>query len=341
MAANVQPDVTAASVLGSISRARAGQVSWSGLAIRQRLAHLRRMRNAIALNPRPLLEAIRLSRSGRNESEVLVSEVLPFLDATKFLETKAEKLLRTVRVDNATRPLWLRGVELEIHREPVGVVLIIAPSNYPFFLPGVQLVQALAAGNAALIKPGAGTSPAMLALHRYADAAGFPPNLVTVLDESPAAAMDAIAAGVDKVWLTGSARTGRTIAKLASETLTPMVCELSGCDAAILLPGGDPELAARAVTFGLALNNSQTCMRPHRLLVHRSLESAFRRELLERLSELRIPLKAETGARLRKLLQDAQRSGKAVITCVVQVHSLLSAFECAYGQDGRKDVCIP
>lgn len=309
MAAHVQAGTGADLVRGALSRARAAQSAWRALSARQRLSHLRRMRNSIAQNPQPLLEAIRLTRSGRPDSELLVSEVLPFLDAIRFLELKAEKLLRPVRAENATRPIWLTGMNLEVHREPLGVVLIIAPSNYPLFLPGVQLVQALAAGNAALVKPGIGASPAMLALENCAIAAGIPLSLITILDESPETASDAIIAGVDKIWLTGSATTGRKVAKLASETLTPLVCELSGCDAVILLPGVDPALAARAIAFGLRLNNSQTCMRPHRVLVHKSLEVTLMQELKSRLSELKIGASQATAERLQMLVQDARRQG--------------------------------
>jgi acyl-CoA reductase-like NAD-dependent aldehyde dehydrogenase len=299
----------AAEVRALLSRARIAQHSWRDVSVRERLSRLRGMRHTIANNPQPLLEAIRLTRSGRPDAELLASEVLPFLDAIKFLEANAEKLLRPNQPDDVRRPFWLRGVHLEFRREPIGVVLIVAPSNYPLFLPGVQLVQALAAGNAALLKPGAGASPAMLTLREYAASAGISPELVVLLDESPDTAADVIAAGVDKIWLTGSARTGRAVAKLAAETLTPLVSELSGCDAVILLPGADAVLAARAITFGLSLNNSQTCMRPHRVLVHESLEANFRQALQKRLSAIRVPIRRNTITQLQSLVQEALHRG--------------------------------
>lgn len=313
MAVNLQmPTCAERSVTGVrqvISQARAAQREWKTLPLHERLLRLQCLRNRIAQNPQPLLEAIRLTRSGRPDSELLVSEVLPFLDAIKFLEDEAEKVLRPVRADNTTRPLWLKSVQLEVHREPFGVVLIIAPSNYPLFLPGVQMVQALAAGNAVLIKPGAAASPAMLVLQNYATAAAFPQDLIAILDESPETASDVIIAGVDKIWVTGSAGTGGKVAKLASHSLTPVVCELSGCDAVILLPGADPVLAARAIAFGLNLNDSQTCMRPHRVLVHRNLEVAFLNEVSARLSGLNVRVNSNVATRLQDLVQDACRGG--------------------------------
>ena len=81
-------------------------------------------------------------------------EVLPLADACRFLERQATRLLAPVRLRH--RPLWMCGVAAEVQRQPWGVVLIIAPSNYPLLLPGVQLVQALVTGNAVLLKPGVG-----------------------------------------------------------------------------------------------------------------------------------------------------------------------------------------
>ena len=309
----------------SISHSRREQASWRTIAVRERLTRLHRLRNHIALDPRALLEAIRLTRSRCADAQILVSEILPFLDAIRFLESESEKLLRPSKADHSARPFWLSGVELEVHREPFGVVLIVAPSNYPLFLPGVQIIQALVAGNAVWVKPGEGASPAMFALRKYAVEAGIPGGLVTILDESPQTAMEAIIAGVDKIWLTGAARTGRAVAKLASAKLTPLVCELSGCDAVILLPGADAALAARAITFGLQLNEARTCMRPHRVLAHQSLEAEFRHELLSRLSSIKVRISSEAAIRLQALLQDARGRG-AVHLYGVQDDQTISPF---------------
>jgi acyl-CoA reductase-like NAD-dependent aldehyde dehydrogenase len=309
VAAQLQHPTVKLNGAGVISHARAAQDNWRSISIRERLSYLRRIRNSIAHNPRPLVEAVRLTRNRCPDSEILVSEVLPFLDAIKFLEREAQVLLRRSHPAEAGRPFWLSGIELEIDREPVGVALIIAASNYPLFLPGVQLVQALAAGNAVLIKPGSGASPAMLSLRAYFISAGLPPELVTVVDESAETAKDLIVAGADKIWLTGSAGTGRAVAQIAAATLTPLVCELSGCGTGVVLPEADAALAARAVAFGLELNQSQTCMRPHRLLVHHSLEADFTRELLSRLSSVRISLKVELADELQMLVNNARCHG--------------------------------
>ena len=109
------------------------------------------------------------------------------------------------------RPLWLVGSKVELRREPRGVVLVIGPSNYPLLLPGVQVLQALVAGNAVLLKPGAGAGPAAQVVADQLAAAGLPDGLLQVLGEEVAQATSAMAHGVDLVLLTGSLATGRAV----------------------------------------------------------------------------------------------------------------------------------
>jgi acyl-CoA reductase-like NAD-dependent aldehyde dehydrogenase len=146
----------------------------------------------------------------RSVADTLVSEVLPLVEACRFLEREARWILAPQRLSSHTRPFWLRRVTAETSREPLGVVLIIAPANYPLFLPGVQALQALAAGNAVLWKP----APAAWQRPRpCASAGGQRPR------SRIAATAGRIArgwprchrSGVDKVFLTGSAATGTAV----------------------------------------------------------------------------------------------------------------------------------
>jgi acyl-CoA reductase-like NAD-dependent aldehyde dehydrogenase len=193
------------------------------------------------------------------------------------------------------------------------VVLIIGPANYPLFLPGVQVLQALAAGNAVLWKPAPGGMAAAEALREILVGCGLDPALLQLLEESPEAAEDAIAAGVDKVFLTGSAATGTAVLHQLALRLTPAVMELSGCDAVFVLPGADLERTVDALTFGLRLNGSATCMAPRRLFLvggHPGLLPA----LLDRLKDLPpIPLPGRIRMHLADLLEDARRLGGAVL----------------------------
>lgn len=264
--------------------ARRAQRAWADCPLHERLRVLRRFRHQAARQAEILAQASARGRS-RPLAETLTAEVLPLLDACRFLERRAGTILAPRRTGWRGRPLWLTGTAAEVRREPWGVVLIIGPGNYPLLLPGVQTLQALAAGNSVVLKPGSGGRPAAQALADLLQRAGLDPALCPVLEDSPAAADAALRAGVDKVLLTGSVSTGRTVLGRLAETLTPAAVELSGVDAALVRADADPDLAARAVAFGLRLNAGATCIAPRRLVVHRALTEAFREKLRAALAD--------------------------------------------------------
>ena len=199
-------------------------------------------------------------------AETLAGELIPLADACKFLENEAERILAPRRISNRRRPLWLGRVSVALQREPFGTVLIVGAANYPLFLPGVQALQALVAGNSVLIKPGRGASAAAQALVNTFCGAGLDPSLVQVLPEDVAWVASAVEAGVDKVVLTGSAETGCRVQSLLATSLTPATMELSGCDAVFVLESADLDRVARCLAFGLRFNGSATCIAPRACL---------------------------------------------------------------------------
>ena len=318
-------------VARAMTFARSAQVRWARTPMVRRLELIRELRRLIAENAASLSEASASARQ-RPAVESLLAEVLPVAEGCRFLERKAEKILAPRRLGRRGLPLWLMGVDSEIHRDPLGVVLIIGPGNYPLLLPGLQVIQTLVAGNAVLLKPGVGGTAAAQALCELIVRAGFDPQLVTLLPETSAAARIAIEARPDKVIFTGSAATGEIIlGQLASE-LIPATMELSGCDAVIICDDADMNLVVKALTFGLKINDGATCMAPKRVFISASRVT----ELEGRLAELRssrreeaLTEKAESGKRkaeidqslltsaatskLRPLLDDALALGAHII----------------------------
>ncbi len=263
-----------------VAAARRAQSAWGATPIRERLRAIRRLRHAVVGQCRELAEAAGRP-SVRNAAEALVAEVVPLADACRFLERRAARLLRPRRLGIGGRPPWLWGVRAEVRREPAGVILVLGPSNYPLMLPGVQAIQALAAGNAVLWKPGAGGRSAARALARLMARSGIDPDLCAVLPESEDAAREAIAAGVDRVILTGSSASGRAVLEGLASRLVPATMELSGCDAALVLDDADLDLVTRALAFALRFNGGATCLAPHRVFVTRGRASALARRLPE------------------------------------------------------------
>jgi acyl-CoA reductase-like NAD-dependent aldehyde dehydrogenase len=250
----------------------------------------------------------------RTEADTLTAEILPLAEAAHYLEKAAEKLLAPTRIGKGGRPFWLKDVEIETYRDPLGVVLIIGSSNYPLFLPGAQALQAVVAGNAAIIKPGSGGAPVAAALTELMLEAGFPQDLVIALDENPDTARAAIAAGVDKIVLTGSESSGKAVLQQAAQTITPAVVELSGCDAMFVLPDADVKRAVDALAFGLKFNGSATCIAPRRVFVHTSVAEKFGRLLADTVRDLPpIPVKPATASFLAELLDDAIAKGASTL----------------------------
>ena len=290
-------------------QARAAQPGWWAAGLPARLRVVRRLRTLLATDAAALASTV----AHRPPADTLVAELLPLIEACAYLLRAAPRLLATRRLRRG-RPAWLWGVQAELRREPVGTVLVLAPGNYPLLLPGVQAVQALCAGNAVCVKPAPGLAAPMLALGALLRRAGLPENLFQVLDDSAEAGARAMGAGYDKVVLTGSAATGQHVLGAAARTLTPVVAELSGSDAVFVLPGADLAQVARALSYGLRLNGSATCIAPRRVFVPAHLTAPLEAALCAALQGLPpAPVPGAVTARLSTLLDEAASAGARVL----------------------------
>jgi aldehyde dehydrogenase (NAD+) len=249
----------------------------------------------------------------RSRADTLVAEALPLLAACKFLEKEASRILQSRRLGLRGRPIWLGGVASSVERVPLGKVLVIGPANYPLFLPGVQVLQALAAGNTVIWKPGLGGRAVAEVVHDALRQVGLPAGVLRVTGESVAEGVEAMRRGVDKVFFTGSSAGGRAVLRAAAETVTPVVVELSGCDAVVVLPSADSDRVLAALEFGMRLNGSATCMAPRRLMLvgddHEALISALR----TRFAEMEGVLVGEgVRGQLQALVEEAAAKGARV-----------------------------
>ena len=309
--------------------------SWGALPLAARLAVLRRARVLMATQAERFADAMPRELQ-RSRADTLVAEVLPLLAAIRFLERDAEKVLATRRLGVTGRPIWLGRVTSEVERVPLGRILVIAVSNYPLLLPGVQVVQALAAGNAVIWKPGRGGGAVAALFAQTMREAGLPEGVLAVTDESVAAGQAAIDAGIEKIFFTGSAAAGKEVLHRAAERVVPCVVELSGADAAIILPSAPLAYAVRAIGFGLRLNGSSTCMAPRRVVLvdatpdrRMALIEALWTEV-QSIGTVRVP---EAQARLaEQLLQEAKEQGATVLGGMIDA---VGRFEPALVLDGQ------
>ncbi len=217
----------------------------------------------------------------------------------------AASLARNTQGD-AHNALGPDTLALVVH-EPIGVVGMITPWNFPLLIISQKLPFALAAGNTAVIKPSESTSATTVMLGRLIREAGFPAGVVNIVTGDRVVG-SAIAEhpGIDMVSFTGSTGVGKSIAATAGRDLKKVELELGGKNPQIITANADFTAAVDAGVFGGYFNVGQCCNSGSRLIVHRSIADEFAAAVVERAQHMRVgdPLKSDTL--VGSLVNDAQ-----------------------------------
>lgn len=158
-----------------------------------------------------------------------------------------------------------------ITTEPYGVVLIIAPWNYPFLLCLQPLIDAISAGNCCVIKP-SGASTASFEILKKLIKEAFPLKFVTVIQDGEEENKKLLEQKFDFIFYTGGPRVGKLVMEQAGKQLTPVVLELGGKSPCIVEESADLNLTAKRIVFGKFLNSGQTCVAPDYVLVQESVK---------------------------------------------------------------------
>ena len=327
-----------APLAGLLRTAGGAGLAWRQTPLRERLRILSRARRLLASRASAVAATV---GDRRPLADTLTAEVLPLLAGVRFLERRAARLLAPRRLRGG-RPLWLFGVTAEIHREPCGVVLVLAPSNFPLFLPGAQIMQALAAGNAVCAKPAPGCAGPLQALAAILTEAGLPAGVLQVLDDSLTTGVAAASAAFDRILLTGSAETGRSVLAASAPRLTPATMELSGNDAVFVLPGADVEAVAAALAYGMRLNSGATCIAPRRVFLRADEAERLAPALLARIVPLRLsPPPPGVAARLERLVAEAIADGARLLHGPAETGAVILADARPEMRLLREDVFAP
>jgi acyl-CoA reductase-like NAD-dependent aldehyde dehydrogenase len=255
-------------------KCRKAQRAWAQVSVRERLSPVRTLRHLLADECQDVCAAVACD-VGKPFEETVAGELLPLAEACRFLGRQAQRLLRPRIVPRRHLPLWLWPQRDTVYRRPRGLVGIIGTWNYPLLLNGVQMIQALTAGNGVLWKPSELATSSARVLADLLLRAGYPSDLIHVLPATREAGQELADADVDHIVFTGSSTTGRRLAEHLGRRLVSSTLELSGCDALFVLEDADVDLAARAAWFGATLNRGQTCIASRRILVHHDLYPAF------------------------------------------------------------------
>ncbi|CCG01187.1 aldehyde dehydrogenase family protein [Blastococcus saxobsidens] len=268
---------------GAVAAARCAWPAWARTPVGEREARLAALRQVVLDRAEEIVSVV-AAGTGRHPADIAIAEVMHSAAHLDWLARHTARAL-TVR-----RPfVWpLVTKRAAIHHRPRGVAAVLAPWNYPFLLALLPTVTALAAGCTVVLKPSEHAPAAGALVARLAAEAGFPPGAVQVVQGGPEVGERLVGGDVDVVAVTGSAATGRRVAELAARRLTPVVAELGGKDAMIVLADADLRRAARAAAWGACFNAGQSCVSIERLYVVRSVHDQLVAELEAAFDELAV-----------------------------------------------------
>ena len=250
---------------GVLDLAREFQPAWEARPLAERLACVGRLRGLLVRHNGELTR-IACAELGKAPQEVLSADIMVLAEACRYLQRHARRLLAPRRVSWRDTPWIMFRSRVWVERKARGVVGIIGTWNYPYFLAGSQMLQALVAGNTVIFKPSELAVQCSALMIDLFHQAGFPPEALQALPSRREYGAHLASAAVDHLVFTGSLPVGRLVAKAATENMVPCTLELSGCDALVALDDADPELVARAAWFGAVINRGQTCVATRRVV---------------------------------------------------------------------------
>lgn len=311
-------------------RLRRGQLDWQRMGLTGRIAVLQDWQRIIGQH-RERLTAALVQDTGRLAISIL--EIDSFLQGIDRWCKLAPDLLQDVEKDTA-----IPFIRLQQTAAPYSLIGIISPWNFPLLLSTIDLIPALLAGCAAIVKPSEITPRFVQPLMQTIAAVPALREVLWYINGDGKTGAELIEQ-VDLVCFTGSVTTGRKVAEAAAKRFIPAFLELGGKDPAIVLPGADLEQATSALLWGSVVNTGQSCLSIERIYVAESIYAAFVEQLTEKAKRLKLafpdvdsgeigPVIAERQAAiLTEHLRDADEKG-AIARCGGQVETLQGGLWC-------------
>ncbi|MDX6272177.1 MAG: hypothetical protein QOD28_3400 [Acidobacteriota bacterium] len=298
------PVNSAEEVKRAVERARAAQGAWGALSYAERGRVVLRAR-ALVLDEMDAIAELISRESGKPSTEALMMELVPTLDLMQFFARRASRLLKPEKLNIGQ--YGLMGRSSRIVYKPLGVVGIISPWNFPWAIPVGEVVMALVAGNAVVLKPSELTPLVGLKIGEVFARAGLPEGLLSVVTGDGATGAALVEAGADKIMFTGSVATGRRVAEAAARKLIPCVLELGGKDPMIVFEDANLEAAAQAAVWGAFANAGQACASVERCYVHEQIAEQFTARVVELTGALRQDVGTREGADIGAMSSARQR----------------------------------
>jgi len=290
-------------VKAAVTKARAAQEKWGALGFSGRAKYLLKARKYLFANITKIAETITRD-NGKPLVESVTAEVYPIAEVTHYFAHNAAKLLAPRAQGIGIMGALRRSSVIEY--APHGVVGIISPWNYPFSIPASEVIMALMAGNAVVLKPSSVTPLVGQAIADMFDAAGLPEGVFQHVPGNSTTGEGLLAAGCDKMLFTGSVGVGKKIMARCSESLTPCVLELGGKDPMIVRADADVDVASSGAVWGAFTNCGQTCAAVERVYVHKDIFDKFVEAVVEKTNALTVGNGLDDGVDIGPLTTQSQ-----------------------------------
>ncbi|MEX2253511.1 MAG: aldehyde dehydrogenase family protein [Thermoleophilaceae bacterium] len=287
------PLTSGADVQAIVDDVASVQPFWAALPLGDRARYMRRTAQVVIDALDELGELISREQ-GKPRNEALTMELLSTVDALHWIADAGPGLLADERVGHP-QP-YLKHKRSHNSFEPLGVVGVISPWNYPWSIPFGEIAIALMAGNGVVLKPAPLTPLIGDRIQATFERAGLPPGLVRVIHGEAEPAQALVESSTAKIFFTGSVAVGRRVGVACAEQLKGSVLELGGKDPMLVLADADVPNAVAGALWGGFANAGQTCAGIERVYVQREIAERFVAGLVEGARSLRIgdPLSWET-----------------------------------------------
>ncbi|MCR9287604.1 aldehyde dehydrogenase family protein [Saprospiraceae bacterium] len=267
---NIPVETNTAEVERIFNLQKANQFKVANTTARERIAKLDKLHKAV-LKYRPEIKDALYKDFRKHPSEVDLTEVYPVTSEIKHAKKDIRRWMRNHKV---ATPLALMGSSSYIKYEPKGVVLIIAPWNFPLNLTFGPLVCAIAAGNTVMIKPSEQT-PHISNLMAKMISEIFNENEIAMVQGGVPTSTALLNLPFNHIFFTGAPSIGKIVMAAAAKHLTSVTLELGGKSPTIIDESANIDMAARRIAWGKFINNGQICIAPDYIFVHENKKQAF------------------------------------------------------------------
>ena len=311
------------------------QPFWAALTLEDRARYMRRACDVLLEDLDELAELL-TDEQGKPRVESYTMELLPTVDSLKWIAENGPEILAD---EKQSMPLFLKSKSAKLTYEPIGVVGVIAPWNYPWSIPFGEVAIALMAGNGVVLKPASLTPLIGERIRQTFERAGLPEGLVRTVHGGGRIGDALVKSSAGKIFFTGSVEVGQKVGVESAKRMKGSVLELGGKDPAIICPDADLANAVSGSVWGGFANAGQTCSGIERVYVHKEIADAYLEGLVRETERLTVgeprdwtteigPMVSEDQAKtVTDLVDDAVDSGATKLTGgITEVEGMAGSF---------------